>query len=224
MIAVIEQPLAHTILHNISWPTYEKILEEMGESHLRLTYDNGELEFMTLSYEHENFGEWIGSLVLILAIELDIPLSSGGSTTLKASLRKVGLEPDKCYWIKHEKEMRGKKRWRALIDPPPDMAIEIDITSSWLDRLGIYAELKIPEVWRFDGENLKVLILGANGKYKEKSKSLAFPSLPLADFARFIKKLGGADEVRLLKDFAAWLRAEVVGKKNGAAGRKNGGK
>jgi hypothetical protein len=143
---------------------------------------------------------------------------------LKESLWQVGLEPDKCYWIKHEKEMRGKKRWDAADQPPPDLAIEVDITSSRLDRLGIYASLKVPEVWRFDGEKLKVLILGGNGKYREKSKSVAFPSLPIGEFARFVNKLGSAPEVRLLKEFTAWLRADVVAKKNGTAKQKNGSK
>jgi Uma2 family endonuclease len=222
MVAAIERPLGHMVLPNIRWETYERLLEEMGECHHRLTYDNGELEFMTLSLQHENFGEWIGHLILFVALELKVPLYCGGSTTLKQGLRKVGLEPDKCFWIKHEKQMRGKKKWHAATDPPPDLAVEIDITSSWLDRLGIYAALKVPEVWRYDGEKLKVLILGANGKFKEKAKSLAFPMLPLDGLASFIARLDGAEHVSLLQEFAAWLRAEVVAKGNGASTRKNG--
>jgi Uma2 family endonuclease len=202
------------ILRGISWQTYERLLEEMGESHLRLTYNNGELEFMTLSYEHENFGEWIGSLILVMSLELQIQMSSGGSTTLKRSLQKMGLEPDKCYWIKHEKDMRGKKRWSALKDPPPDLAIEIDITSSWLDRLGIYAALKVPEVWRFNGKTLKVLVLGGDGKYKAKTKSLAFPLLPIEEFSSHVKKLGADAELTLLQEFKRWLR-DVAQRKNG---------
>jgi Uma2 family endonuclease len=221
MAAVIEHPLSHTVLSGISWDTYERILDEMGESHQRVTYDNGELEFMTISFEHEQFGEWIGQLIFFVALELKTALCSGGSTTLKKSLRNVGLEPDKCYWIHHEKEMRGKKRWKAKIDPPPDLAVEIDITSSWLDRLAIYAALNVPEVWRFDGETLKILVLAANGKYRERTKSLAFPSLPMKEFAGFITKLGRTDEVSLIQEFVAWLRSEVV--TNGAS-RGNGRK
>ncbi len=74
--------------------------------------------------------------------------------------------------------MRAKEKWHPDTDPPPDLAVEIDISSSWLDRLEIYATLKVPEVWRFVGEKLKVLVLAANGKYKERTKSLAFPALP----------------------------------------------
>jgi Uma2 family endonuclease len=206
MVAVVENPPEHMVLRNISWEAFERILDDIGETHHRVTYLDGDLEFMTISFEYEHFGEWMSKLILFIAIELKLSLCSGGSTTLKKALAKVGLEPDRCYWITHEKHMRSSKRWNAATDPPPDLAVEIDITSSWLDRLEIYAALKVPEVWRFDGEILKVLILSTTGKYKERTKSLAFPSLPMDGFAGFVKKLGSADEVSLLQEFAEWLR------------------
>lgn len=212
------------LLSNISWETYERLLQEMGETHYRVTFDEGELEVMTLSLGHENWGEWIGHLILIVAMELDVALLSGGSTTLKKSLRRKGLEPDKCYWIKHEELMRGKKEWDALADPPPDLGVEVDVTSSSLDRMAIYAALQVPEVWRFDGEEFQVLILGPNGKYKEKSRSVTFPSLPLQDFAAFVKMLGSANEVSLLKQFTAWVRTAVLPKPDGSGAKKNGRK
>src|SRR5436190_8001779 len=122
MVAAVEEPLQRMCLHNVSWPTFEKLLDEMGESRCRFSYDHGDLEFMTISLEHENFGEWIGHLILLVAMEMKIPLRSGGSTTLKRQMRKVGLEPDKSHWIKNEKAMRGKKRWHALRNPAPDLA------------------------------------------------------------------------------------------------------
>jgi Uma2 family endonuclease len=213
MIAVSDRPLQHIVLQDISWETYERILDEVGASHYRLTYDDGELEIMTLSFGHENAGRWLGRLIFFLALELHMPLCSGGSTTLKRSLRRKGLEPDECFWIKHEQHMRGKKDWDAETDPPPGLAVEIDITSSSLDRQGIYEALRVPEIWRYDGKSFKVLVLGSSGKYKEKAKSPAFPWLPLADFAGFVRKLGSEDEVRLIQQFAEWLRAHVVPKK-----------
>jgi Uma2 family endonuclease len=220
MVAIIERPM-HMVLPHISWGTYERILDEIGETHLRVSYLRGRVEFMTISYEHDNIGRWIGRLIFLVALELNYPLATGGSTTLKEALLEVGLEPDECFWIKNENKMRGKKKWKAMSDPSPDLAVEIDITSSWLDRLEIYAALKVPEVWRFDGEMLKVLLLRANGKYKERAKSQAFPSLPMDGFVRFVKKLGSAEEVSLTREFTEWLRAIVVGKK--ASGeRKNG--
>jgi Uma2 family endonuclease len=219
MVAVIERPM-HMVLPHITWDTYERILDEIGETHLRVTYKHGRLEFMTISYEHDNVGRWIGRLIFFVALELKIPIATGGSTTLKESLRQVGLEPDECFWIKHEKKMRGKKKWVATNDPPPDLTVEIDISSGWLDRLEIYAELKVPEVWRFDGETFRVLVLGSNGKYKERTKSPVFPTLPIDGFVGFVKKLGSADETTLIQEFTEWLRSDVVGMKTGE--RKNG--
>jgi len=221
MVVKLESPQEHMILRNIGWKAFERILDDIGETHHRVTYQDGNLEFMTISFEQEHFGEWIGTLILFVAIEMHMPLCRGGSTTLKLALERVGLEPDRCYWIKHEKQMRENKEWNALKDPPPDLAVEIDISTSWLDRLDIYAKLKVPEVWRFDGDKLKVLILGANGKYKERAKSLAFPGLEMDGFIRFVKRLGSAEEVSLLQEFTDWLRLDVVTKKAGRE-RKNG--
>src|ERR1043165_9320997 len=121
MIAVREQAEQRIVLHNISWQGYENLLREIGDRHVRLTYDNGDLEIMTLSFAHENAGEWLGRLVFFLAVELNIAICSGGSTTLRKALRRKGLEPDKSFWIKHERHMRGKKEWDVLTDPPPDL-------------------------------------------------------------------------------------------------------
>lgn len=224
MIAVREKVEQRIVLHDISWQGYENLLREIGDRHLRLTYDNGDLEIMTLSFAHENAGEWLGRLVFFLALELNIAICSGGSTTLRKALRKKGLEPDKSFWIKHEQQMRGKKEWDVLSDPPPDLAVEVDITSSSLDRMSIYAALHVPEIWRYDGSTFNVLVLGPGGAYKEKTKSLAFPMLPLKEFARFLRELGSTDEIQLIQSFTAWVRANMAPKQNGHAARKNGKK
>src|SRR6266446_3001561 len=127
MIAARESNEQRFVLHGVSWQGYETLLREIGERHLRMTYDNGDLEFMTLSFGHENAGEWIGRLIFFLAVQWKIPVSSGGSTTLKKAIRKKGLEPDKCFWIENEAAVRGKKDWDAKTDPPPDLVVEVDI-------------------------------------------------------------------------------------------------
>jgi Uma2 family endonuclease len=217
----LAEPQQRIVLHEFSWQGYETLLREIGENHLRLTYDEGELEIMTFSFGHENSGEWLGRLVFFLALELKIPLCSGGSTTLKKALRRKGLEPDKSFWIAHERHMRGKTEWDALTDPPPDLVVEIDITSSSMDRLGIYAALQVPEIWHYNGQVFKVLVLGPGGKYREKHKSPAFPSLPLKEFAGFVAKLGTVDEISFIQSFSEWVRVNVLPKKEGAS-RKNG--
>jgi Uma2 family endonuclease len=119
MVAVRNRQTERIILHDVSWQGYETLLHEIGEKNVRLTYDEGDLEIKTLSFGHENVGEWLGQLVFFLALELKTPLSSGGSTTLKQALPSKGLEPDKSFWIRHEKMMRGKKEWEARKDRRP---------------------------------------------------------------------------------------------------------
>lgn len=221
-VANIEEQRQHMVFRHVSWATFEALLDEMGEVHRRAAYFAGEFELMTVSFEHDSYSRWIGLLIFFVALEMKIPLRAGGSTTLKDTLLEAGLEPDECFWIRHEMHMRSKKKWDALTDPPPDLAVEIDITTSWMDRLAIYAALKVPEVWRYDGKKLRVLFLGAGGKYRERTRSVAFPMLPLEGFARFIAKLEGAEETTLIQEFTEWLREEVVPKKNGGARRKNG--
>jgi Uma2 family endonuclease len=221
MVATLERPMQQMVLPGITWETFERILDEVGERHFRLAYLNGEMEYMTISFEHNSYGEWMSRLIYLVASVLETNLCSGGSTTLKATLAQAALEPDRCFWIKNAGRMRNKKKWNSASDPPPDLSVEIDITSSWLDRLEIYASLKVPEVWRFDGDTLKVLALTAGGKYKERSKSMAFPQLPMDGFVRFIKKLGSVDEIPLGKEFSEWLRSCIAGKKSSSE-RKNG--
>lgn len=204
MIAAVEESPQRMVLHDVTWAGYETLLREIGDRRLRLTYDNGDLEFMALSFGHENAGEWIGRLIFFLALHWSIPICSGGSTTLRKAIRKKGLEPDKCFWIQHEAEVRGNREWNPDADPPPDLAVEVDITRSSLNRLAIYAALGVPEVWRFDGHDFRVLRLAAK-KYVERSRSRAFPALPIEAFAGFVKKLGSKDEVALIESFRIWL-------------------
>ena len=92
MIAVRERAEQHFVLHSVSWDGYETLLREIGDRHLRMTYDNGDLEFMTLSLGHENAGEWIGRLIFFLAVQWRVPIFSGGSTTLKKAIRNFVVD------------------------------------------------------------------------------------------------------------------------------------
>jgi Uma2 family endonuclease len=203
-------PTQSVLLHNVSWQTYETLLKEFDERPIRLTYDQGDLEIMTLSHGHENYAELIGRLILALTEELDMPIHSGGSTTLKRKLKQRGLEPDKCYWIKNEPLMRGRKDFDPEKDPPPDLATEVDITHSSLDRMAIYAGLRIPEVWRFDGESLLVYRLTADGKYRLCKRSPTFPYLPLDEVLRFLRESDQMDETTLVQLFRRWVREHIL--------------
>ena len=121
--------------------------------------------------------------------------------------------------------MRGKKDWDVLTDPPPDLALEVDITSSSLDRMSIYAAAcKYPKSGITTGPPSRSCISDQRTSHKEKAKSLAFPELPLKEFARFLRDLGSTDEIQLIHEFTDWVRANMAQKKNGQAARKNGKK
>src|SRR4051794_39280547 len=167
MATVQIAPEQRVLLHNVSWQTYETLLEEVNSRGVRLTYDNGSLEIMTVSHGHENYGRLLGRFVEALTEELNIPVHSGGSTTFKREAKKRGLEPDECYWIENELAMRGKKEFDIDSDPPPDLAIEVEISRSALNRMAIYATLGVLEVWRFDTEELTIWHLRGDGRYTQ---------------------------------------------------------
>ena len=128
MATVLKSPVTHRVLlDNISWQTYEALLKENAEHRVRMTYDQGSLEIMTLSHRHERRAKLLARLIETLTMGLQIPIHSGKSTTFKEEVKKKGLEPDECYWIQHEPAMRGKDEFDPATDPPPDLAIEIDM-------------------------------------------------------------------------------------------------
>ncbi|GGA39058.1 Uma2 family endonuclease [Okeania sp. KiyG1] len=149
-----------TVLTGVRWETYQALLLDLAENpSKKLTYDQGALEIMTPLPEHEINKGFLGRLVQTTTEVLGLEISSIGSTTLSREDLQKGIEPDECYYITNEALVRGQIKFDFNIDPPPDLAIEIDITSSSLDRLTIYAALGIREIWRFDGKNLFIYCL-----------------------------------------------------------------
>ena len=195
-----------TVLYNVSWETFEALLRDTGEDRgSRFAYDCGTLEIMTPLFEHENPKSNFGNFIIALAEELDIEIRSAGSTTLKRRIANRGIEPDNCYYIQNELAIRGRETLDLETDPPPDLAIEIDITSSSINKFRIYSALSIPELWRYDGQNLKFYQL-LDGQYIECEFSIAFPLVSVNDISRFIQQSKTMGEIALLKSFRAWVR------------------
>ncbi|MBD2528318.1 Uma2 family endonuclease [Nostoc flagelliforme FACHB-838] len=198
-----------TVLHNISWETFEALLKDTGEDRgSRFAYDCGVLEIMTPLFEHENSKSNFGNFIIALAEELGIEVRSAGSTTLKRKILKRGIEPDTCYYIQNELAIRGKQTLDLENDPPPDLAIEIDITSSSVNKLGIYSALGVTELWRYDGQNLKFYQL-IEGQYVECKFSIAFPIVSVSEISRFIEQSKCIGEIALLKSFRAWVKEKI---------------
>src|SRR6266852_3756938 len=142
-------------LSGVDWQTYSRLLHVFAERPgFHLTYDRGELEIMSPRLEHDDDASILGDLVFVLTEELGLPLKRGGSTTMRRRLKQRGIEADECFWIANAHRMAGRRHLDLRRDPPPDLAIEVDVTRSSLDRFGIYAALKVPEVWRLDGDVL----------------------------------------------------------------------
>jgi Uma2 family endonuclease len=196
------------LLHFIEWPDYERILEALDHHHLRTAYDRGSMEFMTLSPEHERYRALLSLFIQVLAEEFRVPQVPLGMTTCRRQDLERGLEPDDCFDIKNWEKIRGKKRLDLQVDPPPDLAIEIDITRSSLKRMSIYAKLRVGEVWRFDGETLRIHILDAKGRYKESTASPTFPTIPLEILAQFVKTGIDQDQSSVGRAFRAWVRKQ----------------
>jgi Uma2 family endonuclease len=211
-VSIIHAPTQQCfILHGVPWRTYERLLRVFADRPgMRVTYDRGTLELMTLSHEHERNGYLLARLVDALTEELGLPVKGGGSTTFRQRKRHRGLEPDGCWWIASEALVRGKLKIDLRRDPPPDLGLEIDVSHSSLDRLEIYSALRIPEVWRLDGGALICHILGNDGLYFISPTSRVFPGLAPADLMPFVALRGQMDENAIVRQFRAWARLHLL--------------
>ena len=198
------------LLKNISWQLFESLLLEMGyQRSTRLAYYKGNLELMTPLWEHENRNRLIERLISTLVEELNVEFNLGGSVTLKRSNMRVGKEPDSCYYIQNKARVRGKTEIDLTQDPPPDLAIEIDITNSSLNQLALYADLGVPEIWRFDGRRLKIYQL-QNEEYIECDYSPTFPLLPATKVEEFIEQCQITGVITSVRQFREWVRNQQL--------------
>lgn len=163
---------------------------------------------MSPTDEHEEFKELIGVMVRLWAMEKRVPHRGLGSMAIRKRRKLRGLEPDQCYYVLNEPAVRGKRKLDLSIDPPPDLAIEIDISRSSLNKLKIYAALGVPEVWLFDGESVRVHELGDGGKYRPREGSLNLPGFPIADVPEWIDRAFETDEATWLIAFQEWARQQ----------------
>jgi Uma2 family endonuclease len=201
------------ILSNISWQTFEQLLKELGDNRAsRLAYDEGILEIMTPLGRHENNNRFIDDLIRAIADELDLNLKKFGSLTLKRSKKQKGAEPDSCYYLQNEALVRSKQEIDLDNDPPPDLVLEIDITSGSLDKRPIYAAIGVPEFWRYDGNKLQVFVLQqSTGDYQQVTQSPTFPWMSLDVIPRFIRQSLVGGETATLRAFRAWVREQGNG-------------
>ncbi len=198
------------LLNGISWATYEALLADLEHGGTRLTYDQGRLELMSPSGHHEWFAEIIGQMIGTMTLELDIPIRTTGSWTLKLELTRRGVEADKSYYVANEPRVRGRRDLTLQRDPPPDLAVEVEISRPWIDKAPIYADLGVPEIWHYDGGRLRVELLQQDGTYAESPTSVAFPFLPIGKIEEFLDRLPETDETTWIRRFRDWVRDELA--------------
>ncbi|HEV3339778.1 MAG TPA: Uma2 family endonuclease [Pirellulales bacterium] len=209
-MATIASPVPNdqgVVFHDVPWEIYVGLLKARGQGRVRLTYYRGVLEILTLSKLHEILSEVLGGFVKVIAREYGLEVQSVGSMTMHLEELEAGGETDKAYYIRHEEIVRQREKYDPAIDPPPDLAVEVDLSSSSSRRLLVFAELGIPEVWQYDGQRLVFKSLGGEGKYHELEQSLSFPGLSAAELRSFLDRRGTMGEIALDEELAKWLRA-----------------
>ena len=201
------------VLHNISWETFERLLAELGDNrNCRLAYDKGTLEITSPLGQHERASTLLGLFIPILVEEHGLNLASFGSLTCKREVLARGLEPDKCFYIQNEPRMRAKFDVNLDTEPAPDLMIEVDISNSSIPKLPIYAALKVPEVWRYDGRTLEILLL-KDSQYTKHARSPLFPAITPSEMLKFFDLMQHKGELGMLKAFREWVRKQIVEKR-----------
>ena len=202
------KPGQQILLDRVSWEQFENILTELGDRRAaRVSYSNGLLEIMVPLPEHEKAKEIIGDIVKFLLTERGIDYDALGSTTLKSERVTQGVEPDACFYIQNQYLTIGKNRLDLSIDPPPDLAIEIDLTSR--TQLDNYRSLGVPELWRYDKQGLQIYLLQA-GEYIESVASPTFPDLPIVELVNnCIRQSRSIGSSQAIKELQTWLKDNV---------------
>jgi len=200
MAAAIAPADQIVLLHNVSWGTYVRLLEDLGDhSSPRVTFDNGEMEIMSPTSEHEELNRTVARFVEAVTAALDLDIRSVGSTTFSREDLQRGFEPDSGFYIESAPAIAGKTKLDLNTDPPPDLVIEIDISSRSLRKLPIYAALGVREIWRYRSSKLDILLLDGN-RYVEAEFSVAFPFVTGKDVLYFV-------DLSHTARLAAWMRA-----------------
>ena len=196
-------------LHDVSWEEFEQILQELGDKRVtRIAYYAGELEIRMPLPEHERIKVLISNLIVVLLEELDLPWESLGSSTFKNARMKTGIEPDDCFYLKNCQAIVGKKRLDLTIDPPPDLAIEIDLTSP--TQLSAYEALGVPEIWQYQQGKLAIFIL-VEGHYIEATTSSLFPLLPIGTgISQILERSAEILTSEARKEFRQWVRQNLA--------------
>jgi Uma2 family endonuclease len=199
------------VLGDLTWDAYVAISDAIPDRPaVRMTYDTGSLQIMTTSATDEIQKSWLSRFIEIMLEECSLPYARAGSTTFRRKEMEKGLEPDDCFWIENEPRMRGRLDYDIAKDPPPDLLLEIEVTRSALNRMGIYASFGVQEAWRFDGQKLHVHRLKPDSTYEELERSPTLPRIDVQSIVAFLKPDPTNDFTTLCREVRAWVRAQLT--------------
>jgi Uma2 family endonuclease len=190
------------VIHDASWEFYENLRADDANRHLRMSFDDGELELMSPSPRHSSIEFRFGLFVVEIARKLGLKCKPLGNATWKKPGLMKGKEADGCFYFANFERIR-KKEIDLEVDPPPDLAIEVEVSRSAVNALSIYAAIGVPEIWRFDGTSFQIHQRQADGGYLEVDRS---PTLPFLRPDEVMEWLIRAEE---LDDDMEWI--EQVG-------------
>ena len=196
------------ILQSIDWDFYERVLKNYESSNeLHFAYDDGTLEVEVPRFEHERPAQVLRDLVSNICIEREIDCLNAGSTTFRRREKLKGVEPDTCFYIQNEALIRGLRNIDLSQNPPPDLVIEVDISSPSLNKMPIYAALGVTEVWLYKGEEVVFHEL-SDGFYRNVEASVALPFLDVDTANAFLKRGLTARFLEWTKAVRDWARRD----------------
>jgi Uma2 family endonuclease len=214
--AIGERPLRHTydqgtfelprLIYGVSWNEYSQFLDATADYNLRHTYDGYTLELMTPLKSHDWIKRILGRMIETMAFDLQFKIQSVGSTTLPSTKVEKGVQPDEGYYVTNEPVVRGKDTYEPDVDPPPDLIIEVDVTSSCVPRFPIFALLGIREIWHYSNGELEILWLAENGDYMRHESSREFPFIESTAVEAILEQYEDIDEDALIRQFVNMAR------------------
>jgi Uma2 family endonuclease len=200
-------PASAVTFHDVSWEEYEQFIDELGEARgLRVSYNDGTLEIMTVSSAHESYATFINRLISHLSFRLRMNIRFFGSATMRTRKKKKGSEPDACFYVQSAPVIGNRIQIDFAVDPPPDIVVEVDVHHDSRDKFSIYAALGVPEIWRYDGQELTIHHLQED-QYVEVERSLALPMLSGGALTDFLARLPKDGESQTLVAFDEWLQS-----------------
>lgn len=196
------------VVNDVTWEEYEHLLEELSDRPgVRVTYDQGRLQAVSPLRAHERYTQILFDLADVTADFFELPFEPIGSTTLKQMTLQRGVEPDRAFYVTNAHRVENKITLDLSSDPPPDVVIEVDLsTDSWA-KLPIYAAMGVPEIWLFNGKRMQILELGTDrAHYSSVSQSRFIPPLTITVFEQQLEKGRTTGRTALLRSYRASLK------------------